>query len=143
MGKGNGSTRSSASSNPRGLSSAPAYSTAFNQNGVVNSRNDNEEIAERLYRNGLTVDPGDATFELARNLNHESIESSIEGTTDYFATATRDYIQVGNNNLETGEAMREWGADDVVNIPYGNRSLMDIIMELRTSNVADIYRKYR
>ena len=107
-----------------------------------------EEFAERLYRQGgLKVDPGDAAYEDARTLaatdGGRSIEESIEGTTDYFAQATRSYVQVGSNHLDAGEAMRNWGADDMVRIPYGYRSLADIIYELRTSNVADIYLKYK
>lgn len=141
MGKGNGTTRGSSSGSPRGLGNSAPNIRGF-------SESNKEELAERLYANGgLFVDPGDATYETARNLaavdGGRSIEESIEGSTDYFAQATRDYVQVGNSGLDAGEAMREWGADDMVRIPYGNRSLMDIIVELRTSNVADIYRKYK
>ena len=136
MGKSNGSTRASSSANPRGLNNAP-NTRGFDEDTYNN-------LAERLYENGgLTVDPGDAVYEQAKNLRRGSIEESIEGSTDYFATAMQDYVQVGNSGLEAGEAMREWGADDVVNIPYGDRSIMDIIWELRTKKVADIYRKYK
>ena len=140
MAKANGSTRASASNSPRGL----ANPSTPNTRGFE----ENEQLAERLYSiGGLTVDPGDATYTRATDLaatdGGRSIEESIEGSTDYFAQATRDYVQVGNNGLDAGEAMREWGADDMVTIPYRDRSLMDIIRELRTSNVADIYRRYK
>ena len=142
MAKGSGSTRASASSSPRGLSA----------NNPVNIRGFAEvsydDLAERLYSNGgLIVDPGDAVYETAANLaatdGGRSIEESIEGSTDYFAQATRNYVQVGNSGLDAGEAMERWGADDMVRIPYENRSLMDIIWELRTSNTSDIYNKYK
>ena len=141
MAKSNGSTRASASGNPRGLSSAPNI-RGFNEVSL-------DDLAERLYENGgLVIDPGDAVYETARNLANNTygrnrIEESIEGSTDYFAQATNDYVQVGNSGLEAGEAERNWGADDMVRIPYENRSLMDIIWELRRSSVSDIYTKYR
>lgn len=152
MAKSSGNTRSSSSGSPRGL--ANTYTVdgrSMSEREFLREYSDAgelEEIANRLYRDGsLTVDPGDAAYETAANLaavdGGRSIEESIEGTTDYFAQATRNYVQVGSNNLDAGEAMRNWGADDMVRIPYGYRSLMEIIMELRTSNVADIYRKYR
>lgn len=141
MGKGNGSTRSSSATSPRGIEAAP------NIRGFAEVNLD--DLAERLYANGgLTIDPGDAVYETASRLADSSygrdrIEESIEGSTDYFAQATKDFVQVGNSGLEIGEAERNWGADDMVRIPYDNRSLMDIIWELRRSNVSEIYTKYR
>lgn len=143
MGKGNGSTRASSSRAANGIQGGQ---------GSPNIRGINEvsydDLADRLFSiKALAVDPGDAVYETAANLARtdggRSIEESIEGSTDYFAQATRNFVQVGNNGLNTGEAMERWGADDMVRIPYENRSLMDIIWELRTSNVGDIYRKYR
>ena len=138
MAKGGGTTRGGNKSNPRGLAG-----------GGFNKTNDAlESIADKLYGNGLTVDPGDAVYETAANLaasgrGPSAIVESIEGTTDYSAQATRDYVQVWSNNLNPGDAMRLYGADDMVRIPYGNRSLMDIINELRVMNTSAIYQKYK
>lgn len=154
MAKSSGSTRASASNNPRGLSAGEVVridGREMSHRDFLRQYSDAgelEPIAERLYRSGgLRVDPGDATYEnasaLAATDGGRSIEESIEGTTDYFAQATRSYVQVGSNHLDAGEAMRKYGTDDMVRIPYGHRSLMEIIYELRTSSEADIYRKYR
>lgn len=155
MAKSSGTTRGSASRNPRGLqnnASSGVYTVdgrTMSQREFLRDYSDAgelEEIANRLYRNGLTVDPGDAAYESAINLaatdGGRSIEDSIEGTTDYFAQATRTYVQVGSNHLNAGEAIKKYGTDDMVRIPYGYKSLMEIIMELRTSSEQEIYRKY-
>ncbi len=143
MAKGSGTTRAGSSASPKGF----ALMTGPGTGGAYNSRSDMEDIAQRLYDNGgLTIDPGDATYEYAATLamiTKSGIENSIEGTTDYTAQAADDYVQVWSNSLNPGNAMNEWGTDDMVRIPYGNRSLMDIINELRTKNPSTIYKKYK
>ena len=107
-----------------------------------------ETIAERLYANReLTVDPGDAVYEQAQYLYARSIEDSIENTTEYTATVVVD--NVGDKSVRVQSVytpadtlIRDYGTD-VVDIPMGNRSLMDIINELRTQNTSSIYNKYR
>ena len=138
MAKRSGSTRVSSSSSPNGVTSSTSRNVAS-----TTPATQIYDIAERLYANrDLTVDPGDAVYEQARNLYDSSIESSIENTTNYSALVRGNEIDLWENNLEIGEAESRWGLDDKVTIPMENRSLMDIINELRVENVSTIYKKY-
>jgi hypothetical protein len=146
MGKGNGSTRASASGNPRGLSGG---SNGAQQLGPQDRLSQQEEIAERWYRNGeLTVDPGDATYEAARYLRSDQFES-IDNLTDYLAMpeVARDgrtvlSVTIMPKNYESRELVDEYGADSF-RINLENQSLMEIITELRSSSMGRLFGKYR
>lgn len=133
MAKGSGSTRASGSGNPKGF-------VPYNLN---------EELAERWYRNGaLMVDPGDATYEQARNLRPDQIEESIDNLTDYTAMASVDGggkvtdITIIPKNFSSEDLVKDYG-DDVFKMPVENRVLTDIIVELRDTGMSKLFRKYR
>lgn len=147
MSKSNGSTRAGNSGNPRGLSSGGAISRTENQNGfemVNRTALALESIAERLYANGdLTVDPGDAVYEEARRLRASTIEDSIDNCTEYIAQVNgRGEITIQSKYTPEADAIRDYGTERV-SIPMENRSLMDIINELRVSRENSIFNKYR
>mgnify|MGYP007069954308 CR=1 FL=1 len=147
MGKSNGGTRAGNAGNPKGLSSGGAISRTENQNGsemVNRTALALESIAERLYANGdLTVDPGDAVFEEARRLRASQIEESIENSTDYIAQVnSHGEINIQSKFTPEADAIRDYGTERV-SIPMENRSLMDIIKELRVSRENSIFNKYR
>lgn len=138
MAKSSGNTRAGSAGSPRGLSEyRPSASNSVSVDAL-------ESVANRLYSNGdLTVDPGDAVFEKASNLMGSTIEESIENSTDYIAQVnSRGEILIQSKFTPEVDAIRDYGTERVA-IPMGNRSLMDIIWELRVGREDSIFNKYR
>lgn len=140
MAKRSGSTRSSSSGSPTGISRME------NQNGfemVNRTALALESLAERLRQERrLNVDADDAVYEQARNLGVNNIEFSIEMSTDYVAQVSNGNIIIQSQYTPEDEAIRNYGTERV-SIPMENRSLIDIISELRTSSESSIFNKYR
>ena len=146
MGKSSGGTRASSATSPKGISAPQNRFYEF----VVPPTSDKEaqeEIAERAFAQRLLrVDPGDAVYEEARNLYDSSITDSIENMTDYFAYVVRgdteNYVRIQSSFTSPAAAIRDYGTE-MVDVPMGNRSLMDIIRELQQTRESEIFRKYR
>lgn len=143
MGKSSGSTRNSSATSPKGLS---GNNNPFSFNG---DRENHEEIAERWFRNGdLRVDPGDAAWEAARNLRSEQISDSIDNLTDYLAMpeVARGGAIIGvtlmPRDYEARDLINDYGADSF-RISLESQTLMEIIIELRSSSMSSLFRKYR
>ena len=141
MGKSAGTTRSSSSGSPRGLSNMPNPVEYRSQPVATEAM---ERLAETLRRERrLNVDIDDALYEEARNLGPSSVEFAIDMSTDYNSQVNnRGEIIIQSQYTSEADAIRDYGTERVV-IPMENRSLIDIIQELRTSNESTIFRKYR
>ena len=151
MGKGNGTSRSSSSSSPRGLKAGEMPNTP--ERGYAPPASERlrnlEDIAERFYANGeLKVDPGDAVFEAARYMRSDQIGDSIDNLTDYYAMpevargGAITGVTLMPKNYESSELISDYGADSF-RIQLESQSLMEIISELRSSSMSSLFRKYR
>ena len=145
MAKSNGNTRSSSSAAPRGIN----RSTSTPAQSASNRLEQQEEIADRFYRNGeLTVDPGDAVYTAARSLAAYQISESIENLTDYdiLPEVARGgdtiAISVFPRNYDTDDLISQFG-EDSFRIRLESQSLMDIVTELRSSSISTLFKKYR
>ena len=133
MGKGNGSTRSSSAGAPKALSGPARLERQ-------------ESVAERFYRDGdLRIDPGDAVYaNLYGNVqnNPTAIADSIENLTDYDAIISDNYVQLLPRGYDSEDLIRDYG-DDSFRIPYEDKTLMDVVEELRQTSLSKLFSKYR
>ena len=143
MGKGNGSTRSSSAGAPKALSntrSGDQYETNAER------LNRQEDAAERFYRGGdLLIDPGDAVYSnLYGNVrnNPTAISESIENLTDYDAILSDNYVELLPRHYDSADLIRDYG-EDSFRIPYEDKTLMDIVDELRRTSMSKLFSKYK
>ena len=106
-------------------------------------------MAERWYRSGeLMADPDEAVYEQARNLTRSQVGDSIDNLTDYSAMPQTDYsgkvadITIIPNNFSSEDLINDYGVDSF-RIPTDDRSLVDIISELRTTGMSKLFAKYK